>query len=491
MSDSPNNQRVFLRKVSPNVTEKAIQDFINEKFGQGAVLSSVKLPTGNQNTPPDQRRYNCIVGLKSSEQAEQLVKESPITIDGSNITVEAYQNRSTLNSHAPGFEPSSSHHHADTHITSSARSIVLKGPGMQYLKEDAAIRKLLEPYGKISKLVPNPNQGPTRTVSIEFEKEEEAQKAIQELNKANIGPNGLVQPGDEETQSGVLTVEKHSSHTTLYVRGFRPESKDRLKELFHRYGNVIDCNPRVENGKSWAIITMEDETQAQRAIDDVNGITSEIYGRMEVSRFIPRQQRQHQMQQQQHMSMMQGYPQNYMQFPMQQPNYMYAPQFQQPMHPYPQQQMPGFAPQMPYMPQQMQGAGPQQYPQQHRQQPGRGPQNQQRGRGGPGRGQGGNRGNYQQQHNRAPIHAQPPHQQLPPFNDAELEGKDEADKKQTIGEYIYPIVMDRYDDEKAGKITGILIEFPMDVLLKLVKNSQALMSKIEEANRVLDGNAHQ
>jgi hypothetical protein len=62
----------------------------------------------------------------------------------------------------------------------------------------------------------------------------------------------------------------------------------------------------------------------------------------------------------------------------------------------------------------------------------------------------------------------------------------EKEQKQNIGETIFfKIKQQPEKSEKAGKITGMLLEMPMSELLDLMKDESALNSKIEEAIEVL------
>ena len=69
------------------------------------------------------------------------------------------------------------------------------------------------------------------------------------------------------------------------------------------------------------------------------------------------------------------------------------------------------------------------------------------------------------------------------FNTSNSNEELEKEQKQNIGEILFKIVNQK--SEKAGKITGMLLELPMSELLDLMKDESALNSKIEEAIEVL------
>eukprot|EP00467_Chlorarachnion_reptans_P023047 CAMPEP_0114507850 /NCGR_PEP_ID=MMETSP0109-20121206/12251_1 /TAXON_ID=29199 /ORGANISM="Chlorarachnion reptans, Strain CCCM449" /LENGTH=610 /DNA_ID=CAMNT_0001686673 /DNA_START=210 /DNA_END=2042 /DNA_ORIENTATION=- len=76
---------------------------------------------------------------------------------------------------------------------------------------------------------------------------------------------------------------------------------------------------------------------------------------------------------------------------------------------------------------------------------------------------------------------------------AALQGMDEESQKHTIGEMLYPKIqarlleLDRAD--KAGKITGMLLDLENEKLLEMIPNAQLLNDQVVEALEVLDKDA--
>ncbi|KAJ2069112.1 Protein phosphatase PP2A regulatory subunit B, partial [Coemansia sp. S2] len=68
---------------------------------------------------------------------------------------------------------------------------------------------------------------------------------------------------------------------------------------------------------------------------------------------------------------------------------------------------------------------------------------------------------------------------------AVLAADSEDDKKQILGEALYPCIA-AFDEEKAGKITGMLLEMDNSELLNLLEDTAALEEKVNEAVKVLN-----
>merc|ERR1712127_1174153 len=78
------------------------------------------------------------------------------------------------------------------------------------------------------------------------------------------------------------------------------------------------------------------------------------------------------------------------------------------------------------------------------------------------------------------------------INMANLARMDKTDQKQTIGEQLYPKVKDMvHSEEKAGKITGMLLELDNEDLLAILEPmaQMTLKGKVDEAAQVLESHA--
>ena len=106
---------------------------------------------------------------------------------------------------------------------------------------------------------------------------------------------------------------------------------------------------------------------------------------------------------------------------------------------------------------------------------------------------------------RAPMMGMPPPQQpprplshpVPPeqqydisfknlVTSAQFASKDDEEKKELIGDLIFPAISKRVGEDDAGKITGMIIDQDVDEIISSVRTYSDLLSKIEEGKKLLD-----
>jgi hypothetical protein len=76
----------------------------------------------------------------------------------------------------------------------------------------------------------------------------------------------------------------------------------------------------------------------------------------------------------------------------------------------------------------------------------------------------------------------PPHSQG--FDSRQLEGKSPELQREMLGEYIYRVA-ERHFPQEAGKITGMLLEFPPAQLLPVLSSLPSLEKNIADAHQLL------
>ena len=63
--------------------------------------------------------------------------------------------------------------------------------------------------------------------------------------------------------------------------------------------------------------------------------------------------------------------------------------------------------------------------------------------------------------------------------------KTDDEKRNEIGEYIYEHISKQTDEENAGKITGMIIDLPLENLLESLTTFDGLNKKIREGKELL------
>jgi len=91
----------------------------------------------------------------------------------------------------------------------------------------------------------------------------------------------------------------------------------------------------------------------------------------------------------------------------------------------------------------------------------------------------------------AAVAARPPRPAMrsnEPLVASVLASMSDAEQKQAIGERLFPLIQARHGD-RAGKITGMLLEMDNSELLHMLDDQQALLTKETEALKVLEEHA--
>ena len=88
---------------------------------------------------------------------------------------------------------------------------------------------------------------------------------------------------------------------------------------------------------------------------------------------------------------------------------------------------------------------------------------------------------------KAPTYTPPANlQERPPLNRAILAAAMPGVQKQMIGERIYPKLLG-FGPERAGKITGMMLELPCPDLMDMLEDEAKLWAAADQAIEVLDG----
>ena len=75
--------------------------------------------------------------------------------------------------------------------------------------------------------------------------------------------------------------------------------------------------------------------------------------------------------------------------------------------------------------------------------------------------------------------------QLPPITSETIANMSEEERRNTFGERLFTLIS-AIGDPRVSKITGMMLELNLNELLIMVSNPEELVSKINEANEVLD-----
>ncbi|KAJ2726439.1 Protein phosphatase PP2A regulatory subunit B [Coemansia sp. Benny D115] len=379
---------------------------------------------------------------------------------------------------------------------------------------DEELSQLFAPFGEITSAVVQRNEaGESRGFGfVNFKDHEAASKALDELHETEYkGQKLFVSRAQKKAerseelrnqyeQSRMEKLSKYQG-VNLYVKNFDDEvDDDKLRQEFAPYGAITSAKVmRDDKGASrgFGFVCFTAPEEANKAISEMNG---RIWGSKPLYVALAQRRDQRRQQIEATKRQWQGAP-------------MGAPVYGAPMF-YP----PGYAPprgvyQTP-RPVRWQGAQPAvpgQYPMPGQypvpgQYPAPGaagarpprPRNPRQAGGRGGYAARGGRGGYRNQNQRgsqqAPAQSQEAAQTEQPAAETEqpatvltaaaLAAAPEDEQKQMLGEALYPLIA-AHDEERAAKITGMLLEMDNSELLHLLENPEALKAKVAEAVEVL------
>lgn len=357
--------------------------------------------------------------------------------------------------------------------------------------DEPQLTEMFKEFGEITRLcVMKDSEGKSRMFGfVNFKSHEAAQKAVDKLNNADTKGKKLYVGRAQKKSERMNILKDHYTMlqgSNLYIKGLDETIDDKhLAEMFQSFGTITSARiMKDEQGhsKEFGFVCFTNPEEAQRAIVEMNNKSIGVK-RLYVA-IAQRKDERHAM-----LASMAFYPPQY---GSRMPQFAAPPMYYPPTGPYgvqPQMMQPRFYMPQGGMPQRgYQGQGGMPYMMSSR--GGRG------GRGG--RMQDGGRGGYRFNNavRNRPVIAQQPQPiggtpilaTVPkPVSDtlANLAKLSEVERKQQIGEILYPRVQALHGD-LAGKITGMLLEMESSELIGLVENQIDLVAKAKEAFDVLE-----
>jgi len=372
---------------------------------------------------------------------------------------------------------------------------------------DADFKKMFEKFGAItSSSVSVDTDGKSRGFGfLNFETPEAAASAVAEMNGLDMSGNelyvGRAQKKSEREKElrekfEKLRVERQKKYAgvNLYIKNLGDEiDEDRIRQEFSKFGSITSTHVQkdsAEKSKGFGFVCFATPEEATKAVTEMNGHMLEgkpLY----VALAQRKDQRRAQLEAQYAARTKMGHPQPQLYPPQGGPMfYQGVPQQRTMMYPphmmrrqwAPNQPAPNMMHMRPHMNYQLIPMNQRGGPAQNRQP--RNPRNKQP---------------HPQQQPPMPQQQQPPMPQQPgqqpvmvpqiPAQPAEVNVKallaaPEEQKKQMIGEHLFPKIKE-LQPQLAGKITGMLLEMDNGELLHLLESPAALQDKISEALHVL------
>ncbi|KAL0073409.1 hypothetical protein J3Q64DRAFT_1733076 [Phycomyces blakesleeanus] len=374
---------------------------------------------------------------------------------------------------------------------------------------DKELSELFSKYGPItSAVVQKDDEGKSKGFGfVNFEKFEDARKAVEELNeKEHNGKTLFVTRAQKKVereeelrrQYEQAKLEKLAKYqgVNLYVKNLDDDVDDeKLRQEFSVYGVITSAKVMRDDkdySKGFGFVCFSSPDEATKAVTEMNGRmigSKPIYVALAQRKEVRRSQLEAQINQRNAIRMQQGMPMPGA------PGYMPgAPMFYAPPGGFlPQGQRPVFPPNgmMPrprWAPQPQQGQPMPGYPQNFSPTLQGRPPRQPRPARNNAAPQASNSNNNRQQSTaqrkgpRAQAATEVPEQA--PLTAAALAAAPTEVQKQMLGERLYPLIHAQ-QPEYSGKITGMLLEMDNGELLNLVEDASALETKISEAMDVL------
>lgn len=478
---------IFVKNLAKTIDNKSLYDTFS-MFGN---ILSCKVA---QNAKKESLGY-AFVHYESDEAAQNAIQRvDGKVIAGEKVSVAPFKSKSERNEGGKA----------------TFTNLYIKNLPDEFKQED--LEKMFAKFGKItSSTLQVDDEGKSRGFGfVSYEKPEQAQEAIAALHDTDMGEKKLyvsrAQKKEERQkemlerfESIKLERQKKYAGVNLFVKNLSDDcDDDKLREQFGKFGSITSAHiMRDGAGKSkgFGFVCFTTPEEATKAVTELNGRMVDnkpLY----VSLAQRREQRRMQLEAQ-YSARKNGAPQQMFAPPGAVPQMFYP--HQQRGYVYPQQMMPrrfqmgpGGPPQMMGVPggapprYQLMPAGQRPQGAQHNQAYMQGGENPRRNR---------RQGGPMQQGPRGPLGGNPRRQQpadVPASGGAQepltikaLAAAPEEQRKQMIGERLFPLIQQRQPN-LAGKITGMLLEMDNGELLHLLENAQALDEKCNEAIAVLD-----
>ncbi|KAI8321924.1 polyadenylate binding protein [Martensiomyces pterosporus] len=479
---------IFIKNLDPSIDNKALHDTF-AAFGD--ILSCKVAVDENGNS----RGYG-FVHYETREAAEQAIENvNGMLLNDSKVYV---------GHHVPRRERQSRLDEMRSRFT----NVYVKNLAADV--DDNALDELFTKYGAItSAVIQRDEENKSRGFGfINFEDHEAARKAVEELHETDFhGEKLFVSRAQKKAERSEelrrqyeqAKLEKLSKYqgVNLYVKNFDDDvDDDKLRQEFAPYGVITSAKVmRDDKGVSrgFGFVCFSAPEEATKA-------TTEMNGRMLGSKplYVALAQRREQRRQQMEANQRQWRGAAPVGAPVYGAPMYYPPGYAAPRGGYPAPRPVRWQGGQPPVPGQypMPGQYPvPQYPVPAGARPAR-PRNPRQPGGRGGYAARGGRGGYRtnpRAAQQAPAQPQeapqadapaPAAEQSNVLTAAALAAAPEEEQKQMLGEALYPLIA-AHDEEKAGKITGMLLEMDNSELLHLLENAEALEAKVTEAVDVL------